>query len=122
MQSKPDFYTLAKFGLNFAENNNSNLRCAEIYFGKSKFISIEIEENSVKNSELGNSHGVSIRTIDKRGSLGFAFTNNLEKKSMQKMISNALGMMNAGTEDPDFKNLPDYYEKYPNVKGLFDKN
>ncbi len=121
MQSKPDFFTLARFGLNFAENNNRNLKCAEIYFGKSKFISIEIEENSVKNSELGNSLGVSIRVIDKRGSLGFAFTNNLEKKSMQKMISNALGMMNAGTEDPDFKNLPAYYEKYPSVKGLFDK-
>ena len=121
MQSKPDFFSLARFGLNFAEKNNSNLRCAEIYFGKNKFISIEIEENSVKNSEMGNSHGVSIRTIDKRGSLGFAFTNNLEKKSMQKMISNALGMMNVGTEDPDFKNLPAYYEKYPSVKGLFDK-
>ena len=122
MQSKTDIFSLATYGLKFAENSSSNLGCAEIYFGKNKFISIEVEENSVKNSEIGSSHGVSIRVIDKRGSLGFAFTNNLQKKSMEKMISNALGMMNAGTEDPDFKNLPKSYEKYPNVKHLFDKD
>lgn len=121
MQSKPDIFGLATHGLKFAEKNNGNLRCAEIYFGKNRFISIEIEENSVKNSEKGSSHGVSIRAIDKRGSLGFAFTNNLEKKSMEKMISSALRMMNVGTEDQDFKDLPDSYEKYPHVKHLFDK-
>ncbi len=121
MQDKPDFYSLASNALKFAETKNSNLKCAEVYFGKSKFITIEIEENSVKNNEMGSSLGVSIRAIDKRGSLGFAFTNNLERKSMEKMISNALGMMNAGTGDPDFKDLPEHYEKYPSVKGLFDK-
>ncbi|MFX1337222.1 MAG: TldD/PmbA family protein [Promethearchaeota archaeon] len=120
MQNKPDFYNLSNFALKFAEKNNSNLKCADIYFGKNKFISIEIEENSVKNSEIGSSLGASIRAIDKRGSLGFAYTNNLEKKSMEKMISNALGMMNAGTGDSDFKNLPDSYEKYPSVNDLFD--
>jgi PmbA protein len=121
MQGKPDFYNLASSGLKFAEASNSNLQCAEIYFGKNKFISIEIEENSIKNSEIGSSLGVSIRVIDKRGSLGFAYSNSLEKKSMEKIISNALGMMRAGTGDPDFKNLPFSYEKYPNVKGLFEK-
>jgi PmbA protein len=120
MLDKPDFYSMASSGLKFAEKNNSNLKCAEIYFGKNKFISIEIEDNSVKNSEMGNSLGVSIRVIDNRGSLGFAYTNNLEKKSMEKMILNALGMMSAGTGDLDFKDLPAFYEKYPNVKGLFD--
>ena len=121
MQDKLDFYSLANNALKFAENKNRNLKCAEVYLGKSSYINIEIEENSVKNSEMGSLLGVSIRTIDKRGSLGFAFTNNLERKSMEKMISNALGMMNAGTGDPDFKNLPEHYEKYPHVKGLFDK-
>jgi len=121
MQNKPDFYSMASSALKFAENNNNNLKCAEIYFGKHKFINIEIEENSVKNNEIGSSLGVSIRVIDKRGSLGFSYTNNLEKKSIEKMILNALGMMNAGTGDSDFKNLPELYKKYPIIKGLFDK-
>ena len=122
MENKPDIYNLATYGLKYAEDKNRGMKCAEIYFSKSKFINIEIEENSVKNSEIGNDYGVSIRVIDKRGSLGFAFTNNLERKSMEKMITNALGMMSAGTEDTDFKNLPYASDYYPKVNNLFDKN
>jgi len=122
MNNKVDVYSLAKYGLNLAEKSNSNLRCAEIFFGKNKYINIEIEENSIKNSEIGSNFGVSIRVIDNRGSLGFTFTNNLEKKSIEKMIKIAIKMMNAGTEDLDFKNLPEKYDVYPSVKGLFDSN
>ncbi|TFG02332.1 MAG: hypothetical protein EU540_01695, partial [Promethearchaeota archaeon] len=122
MDNKVDVYSLAKYGLNLAEKSNSNLRCAEIFFGKNKYINIEIEENSIKNSEIGSDFGVSIRVINKRGSLGFAFTNNLEKKSIEKMITIAIKMMKAGTEDLDFKNLPEKYNVYPSVKGLFDSD
>jgi PmbA protein len=120
MKNKPDIFKLAAYGLKFTESNNRDLKCAEIFFNKNEFISIEVEENSVKNSEMGNDQGVCIRVIDNRGSLGFAYTNNLDKKSMEKMIRNALKMMDAGTPDTDFKNFPHSYEKYPDVKKLFD--
>ncbi|MHA1491633.1 MAG: TldD/PmbA family protein [Promethearchaeota archaeon] len=122
MEDKRDIFSLANNSLRFAERRNASLKNIEIFFCKNKYFNIEIEENSVKNSEIGNDEGVSIRVIDNRGSLGFAFTNNIEKKSIEKIIKIAIKMMSAGTDDPDFKGLPKKYESYPNVIGLFDKN
>jgi PmbA protein len=122
MSNKPDIFSLAHYSLNLAEKEDSNLKCADIYFGKSKYINIEIEENSIKNSEIGSDYGVSIRVINKKGSLGFAFTNKLEKSSLSQIVKLSTQMMNAGTSDPDFKNLPEKYDKYPDVKDLFHKD
>ena len=122
MESKTDVISLTKNCLNFVEKIKSNLKCAEIFFGKNKYMNIEIEENSMKNAEIGSDEGLSIRAIDKRGSLGFAFTNRLGKKSVQNMVKTAVKMMNAGIEDLDFKNLPSQYSKYPSVKNLFDSD
>ena len=121
MQEKPDVRNLAQYGLKLAEREDSNLKCAEVYFEKTKYINIEIEENSIKNSEIGSDYGVSFRLINNMGSLGFAFTNKLNKPSLSKIIKLAIKMMNAGTDDPLFKNLPEKCEKYPNVKDLFDR-
>ncbi|MFX0103957.1 MAG: TldD/PmbA family protein [Candidatus Hodarchaeota archaeon] len=118
----PDIFALAKFGLNLVSNKNSDIKCAEIFFGQNKYINIEIEENSLKNSEIGVDDGVSIRTINNKGSLGFAYTNNLEKKSIEYIIDIAIKMMKVGTHNPDFKDLPSFYSKYPKIEDLFDKN
>ena len=117
-----DIFGLANYGLKLVQNKSTNLKCAEIFFSKNNYINIEVEENSVKNSEIGSDHGFSARLIDKRGSLGFAFTNKLGKKSINTIIDVAIKMMKAGTEDSDFKDLPDHYSNYPNVKNLFDKD
>jgi PmbA protein len=122
MFDDPDVYALADYGLQFALKKNSELKCIEIFFGENNYISIEIEENSVKNSEIGSDNGVSVRLINKKGSLGFAFTNKVNRVSIENIIKTALKMMNAGTEDPDFKDLPNKTIKYPNVKNLFDEN
>ncbi len=119
MEKKVDVYRLAQFGLNLAEREDSSLKCSEIYFGRSKYINIEIEENSIKNSEIGSDYGVSIRLINNNGSLGFAFTNRLEKSSISKIVKKAIQLMNSGTSDPNFKNIPDKYDIYPDVKDLF---
>jgi PmbA protein len=122
MSGSIDVFSLAKYGLNLSEKKSNNLKCAEIFYGKNEYINIEIEENSVKNSEIGSDHGISIRVIDRRGSLGFAFTNKLDKISIEKITKSSLKMMNAGTTDLDFKDLPRKYNNYPNVKDLFDEN
>ena len=122
MEDNTDIFSLGKYGLKLAQNKSSNMKCAEIFFGKNKYLNIEVEENSVKNSEIGTDRGVSIRIIDKRGSLGFAYTNKLDKKSIDKIVNLALKMMKAGTEDQDFKDLPPHYQNYPTVTGLFDDN
>jgi len=120
MTEKKDYFALANYGLNILEKYNDNVKCGEIFLEKSKYINIEISENSIKNSEIGSDHGISLRVIDKKGSLGFSFTNKLDKKSIEKMVKVAVKMMKAGTEDTDFKSLPSKCTKYPSVKGLFD--
>jgi PmbA protein len=120
MESTSNLFNLASIGLNIAEKNGG--RFAEIYFSLNDYINIDVEENSIKNNEIGSDNGVGIRLINQKGSLGFAFTNRLETKYIEKMAKNAVSMMRAGTGDPDFKNLPPRYENYNLVKGLYDRD
>ncbi len=120
MDDTNDIFELANYGIKIAERKAPNFKCAEIFVGKSEYTNIELEENSIKYSEIGSDHGVSIRIYNKRGSLGFAFTNKLNKRIIEKIIKNAIKMMNAGTADPNFQDLPLKYKTYPNVKNLYD--
>ncbi|MFW9987973.1 MAG: TldD/PmbA family protein [Candidatus Odinarchaeota archaeon] len=117
-----DIDGLAKYCLNLIEHKNSEIKSTDVFFEKSKYINIEIEENSIKNNEIGEDNGVSIRVINKNGALGFAYTNMLNRKTIEKMCNNAIKMMKVGTPDPDFKDLPGVFNNYPVVKDLFDKN
>ncbi|MFX1374938.1 MAG: TldD/PmbA family protein [Promethearchaeota archaeon] len=122
MVSGSDIYSLSNYGLRLIEQNTNNLKCAEIFFEKNRYISIEIEENTVKNSETGEDNGVSIRVINNQGALGFAFSNKLEEKTINNLCTTAIKMMNVSTPDPDFHDLPGPYLNYPRVNGLFDKD
>ncbi len=119
MEKIEDVFSLGKYGLKIAESKGEALKCAEIFATSNNYINIEVEENSIKNNEVGSDEGISIRVINRCGSLGFAFTNKLEKNSVERMVSKALKMMNSGTNDPDFKDLPISHQ-YPKIKGLFD--
>ncbi len=117
-----DIYSIADLCFKLVQKDNSELKCTDIYFEKTNYINIEIEENSIKHSETGEDNGVSIRVINKKGSLGFAYSNKLEKITLDKMCKTAIKMMNMATPDPDFKDLPHPFKNYPIVNGLFDKN
>jgi PmbA protein len=108
--------------LKLIDRKQSEVRCTEVFFESGKYINIEIEENSIKNSETGEDNGISVRVINKNGSLGFSYTNKIDRISIERMCKTAIKMMNFGTPDPDFKNIPNPYKSYPVVKGLFDKN
>ena len=122
MEQNSDLYQLAYYGLKLIDTKATEIRCAEIFFEKNKYVNLEIEENSIKNSEIGEDNGFSIRVINKKGSLGFAFTNKLHKKAIEKILDVSIKMMRAGTVNPDFENLPTSYKKYPDVKNLFDND
>ena len=117
-----DINSLAEFCFKIIESEISKVKTAEIYFEKNKYINIEIEENSIKNSEVGEDIGASIRVINRNGALGFAYSNKLVKSSIEKVCKLALKMMRVASPDPDFKDLPTPYKDYPNVKDLYDKN
>ena len=84
MGAQIDIPSLANYGLKILSQNN-NIKAGELYFSKSEFINIDIDENSVKNTESGEDQGVSVRLIDKRGSLGFSFTNRITMKKIEQM-------------------------------------
>ena len=84
MNNTIDIFELANYGIKIAEKKAPNFKCAEIFVGKNEYTNIELEENSIKYSEIGSDHGVSIRIYNKRGSLGFAFTNKLNKRIIEK--------------------------------------
>ncbi|MHA1460602.1 MAG: TldD/PmbA family protein [Promethearchaeota archaeon] len=120
MDNEIDFFELASYGIRFAEKKYPSYKCDVIFVGKSQYTNIELEENSIKYSELGSDNGVSIRIYNNHGSIGFAFTNKLNKKVIEKIVTNAIKMMNAGTSDPNFKNLPEECKNYPKIESLFD--
>jgi PmbA protein len=117
-----DYYHIAENKLKEIEQKSNMIKAAEIYIDLNRYMNIEIEENAIKNSEVGTENGISVRIFDKRGSLGFSYTNRFEKFALDMMIKNAFKMMNAGTPDPDFKDLPSHYDNYPNVKALYNEN
>ncbi|KKK55438.1 hypothetical protein LCGC14_3074560, partial [marine sediment metagenome] len=86
MDHNLDINNLANYGLKLTDKISSNLKCAELFFKESSYINIELEQNSIKNNEIGTDVGISIRVVNKNGSLGFAFTNRVEKKSIEKLI------------------------------------
>lgn len=122
MEHEVDIYQLATHGFNTLKKHESSLKCAEFFFGLNEYLNIEIEENSIKNSEIGSDEGVSIRAIGRNGSLGFSFTNRLNKRSIDQMVDNSIKMMQSGTQDSDFINLPQPFNSYPKVNDLYDNN
>ncbi|MBY8987417.1 MAG: hypothetical protein KGD61_03100, partial [Candidatus Lokiarchaeota archaeon] len=70
MDNEIDIYELASYGIRIAEKIYPSYKCAEIFVGKSQYTNIELEENSIKYSELGSDNGVSIRIYNNQGSLG----------------------------------------------------
>lgn len=122
MEYDVDIYQLATHGFNILNKYESTLKCAEFFFGQNEYLSIEIEENSIKHSEIGSDEGVSVRTIGRNGSLGFSFTNRLNNQSVDKIVENSIKMMHSGTEDLDFIDLPQPFNSYPEVNDLYDPN
>ncbi|MBY9021081.1 MAG: TldD/PmbA family protein [Candidatus Lokiarchaeota archaeon] len=122
MDETIDIFDLANFAIKVAEKNYPNYKCAEIFVGKSKYLNIEVEENSVKYSEIGRNHGISIRIYQENGSIGFAFTNKMNRNVVEKIVKNAIKMMRVGTPDPNFKNLPEKIKPYTVVEGIYDKS
>ncbi|MHA2120070.1 MAG: PmbA/TldA family metallopeptidase [Promethearchaeota archaeon] len=122
MNINSDIFSLAQYGLSLIEQTSQDVKCAELFFEKNKYISIEIEENSLKNSEIGEDNGVGVRIINRKGALGFAFSNKLIKPMIETLCITALKMMKTSTPDPDFDNFPHPYKTYPVLKGLHDTN
>ena len=114
-------FQLANHAINFLKNYESSVLSAEFYFEFTDYLNIEVDENSLKHSEIGSDSGVSTRIIGNNGSVGFSFTNRLDNFNIERIIVEAYKLMRVGTKDPDFVNIPFPTKSYPHVKNLYDQ-
>jgi PmbA protein len=73
---------------------------------ETRSITSELERGSVKQASIATDPGVGIRVFDK-GSPGFAYCTSFDEAAVAKAAQMAVSLAKAGTEDSDFKDLPD---------------
>ena len=93
---------------------------AEVYVQLSEGVSIEIKDNDVDSFEGANEHGIGLRVFsDNR--LGFSYTTDFDKKSLDKLIQEAIKSA-ANTYSDSFNGLPSLIDsKYADVNIFDDK-
>jgi PmbA protein len=121
MKENNNLFNLGEYGLRFTEKFDK-IKCSEFYIQERKSFEVGIEKNSIKDCNKLESNGFSIRVFDKRGSLGFAYANDISKKIIEKTINIAVKMMIAGPSNDEFRDLPFPKKSYPKISGIYDKN
>lgn len=114
-------FNRGKFGLRITEKYDK-VKCSEIYVQKTDAFEIGLEKNSIKDCNKSESCGFSVRVFDKRGSLGFAYANDISSEIIEKTINNAVKMMKVGPPNDEFKDLPFPKKSNSKVTGIYDKN
>ncbi len=91
----------------------------DVLTADSKFIVAEIEKSSMKQTSVVSDPGVGVRAFIK-GASGFSYTTGHDQKSVKRIAELAVSQARAGTQDPDFKDLPEA-SRPAKVQGLYDK-
>ena len=91
----------------------------DVLVAGSTHIVAEIEKSSIKQASEISDIGVGIRAF-KNGCSGFAYTTGHDFEVVKRIAKLALSQANAGTPDPDFKDIPEP-RKPSRVAGLFDR-
>lgn len=89
----------------------------EVFYSSGRIVTIESQRDEIEFAQQSLMQGLGIRVIVK-GAVGFSSTNDLTK--VKETVESAVKCARARKADPNWKNLP-FPEKYPAVKGCFDK-
>jgi len=81
-------------------------------------IGVNIERAEIKACSDVADIGMAIRAIID-GKMGFAYTNMLKKKQVEKTAIQAVKASNASVKDKNWKHLPER-ERYPDVQNIYD--
>lgn len=92
---------------------------AEVYVQLSEGTSIEIKDGEVDSFEGAKEHGIGVRTIKDKG-LGFSYTTDFDKGSLNKLIDEAIKSA-SNTYQDSFNALPSLINRYGDVKIFDDK-
>ncbi|MEX2756725.1 MAG: TldD/PmbA family protein [Candidatus Sigynarchaeota archaeon] len=77
----------------------------EIFMETGASLSIDLERGSLKNAEIGKDSGIGLRVANKLGQSAFSYTSQTDAQSIEKMVKNAISIMQMATPDPDFKSF-----------------
>lgn len=116
MEMEKDLLALAIKGI---EELRGKVEAADIFIERRKVISLDIENSSLRQVNVGYDEGVSVRAFNK-GGRGFASASPLGEESLEKVVESAIALARAAQPDPDFKSLPSPQEG-KEVKGLYDE-
>ncbi|MGB9792911.1 MAG: TldD/PmbA family protein, partial [Thermacetogeniaceae bacterium] len=87
---------------------------AEAFFSQSDELVIEVRNGEVENLKLARESGIGIRVIN-GGRLGFAYTSDIGRDSIQEAVEQALANSRTGSTDP-YHSLPDPTNSYPEME------
>ncbi len=86
-------------------------------YGKS--LSVDLERNAIKSSDVSTAGGISVRAIYKGGT-GWSTCDSLDIDSAARAGADAARLSKLAEPDPDFVSLPGPAESYPQVEGESD--
>jgi PmbA protein len=86
---------------------------------RGKGISVELEKDAIKSSDVRLNSGLSVRVFI-GGGMGFASTTGLNEGDAVQVARSAVALSRVAQPDPDFVSLPSP-AAYPEVEGLYDR-
>lgn len=113
-----EMLSLAEDTVSFALKNRAEEAETFVYQGLTT--SVSIERGQIAKSSKIIDQGLGIRVIIKKA-VGFAYTNILEKKEIEKAAIKALSSAKASKPDKDWHNLPPK-KPLPSVQKTYDKS
>ena len=106
----------AKKAVNFAIKRGANE--AEAFLSRNSGTSINIERGQIDRSIKSSDQGLGVRIIYRKAT-GFAYTNKLTSKNVEKTAKLALKAAKASRPDKNWIGLPNL-KKYSKIKGTWD--
>lgn len=91
----------------------------EVFLQKKDDMSVSIKTGEISEATKINSIGFGIRIIFGK-KVGFAYSNRIDDKIIEKVVNNAVAIAKASKEIDDWKSLP-MPKKGTNVQGIYDQ-
>jgi len=94
---------------------------AEAYAQKTRITEVVLERGEIQSERIKVQQGIGIRAVKKKG-LGFAFSSDLSKRSIETTCRNALTLARTSIPNPDWVSLPTAQKLPKAPTGIFDKD
>ena len=91
---------------------------AEAYVERSRNNEVEIQNNTIRQAYTSVDLGLGVRVVIGK-SIGFAYTNKLDRRSIEEAVDRAIKIARAGKPDPHWRGLPEPSVNYPQVEGTY---